>query len=258
MTGASTATCCDDSCDLTAFTRNNYWYGKLMLPQDFTDEQRYFRDKMRHHNQRLHGTGVVCGLIVHAGPDTGLPRPVGRRSPPGSALDCCGNEIVLPDADRFDVAALPAVQARSTRSDPAHARAADLPALPRVRAPSPCPSCTTSAAATTGDACPTGSSSPTRSTSSSTRPRTAATRGPARPWSATPTSRFADAHHVRVRPAACVLVAAGQHRLPGRPDQPGHDGLARRRRRRVHATGAVGGRRACCSSSMTTAPARSR
>ena len=46
------------------FSRNNYWYGKLMLPQDFTDEQTYLRDKIRLHNQRLHGTGVVCGLIM--------------------------------------------------------------------------------------------------------------------------------------------------------------------------------------------------
>src|SRR6478672_9778215 len=107
---ASTATCCDDSCELRSPTRNSYWYGKLMLPQDFIDEQRYHRDKMRHHNMRLHGTGVVCGLLV-----TQDPNPACRDRlvtvTAGSALDCCGRELLLTDADRFDVAALPAVRA---------------------------------------------------------------------------------------------------------------------------------------------------
>jgi DNA-binding beta-propeller fold protein YncE len=101
---------CDASCDLGPFTRNTYWHGKLMLPQDFTDEQRYQRDKIRHHNQRLHGTGVVCGLQVQ-GHATEACRDRLVTITPGSALDCCGNEIVLTAAESIDITGLPAVQA---------------------------------------------------------------------------------------------------------------------------------------------------
>ncbi len=48
------------NCEVEAYTRNNYFTGKLMVERDFTDEQRYFREKLRVHHQRLHGTGVVC------------------------------------------------------------------------------------------------------------------------------------------------------------------------------------------------------
>src|SRR5205823_14328173 len=53
------------SCETAPFTRNHYFTGKLLVERDFTDEQRYYVEKMRHHNRRLHGWGVVCGLRVH-------------------------------------------------------------------------------------------------------------------------------------------------------------------------------------------------
>lgn len=98
-------TCCDGACELPPFTRNNYWHGKLLLPQDFTDEQRYFREKIRHHNQRLHGTGVACGLLVTQDPAAAC-RDRFVTITPGSAIDCCGNEILVPEATRAEMAEL--------------------------------------------------------------------------------------------------------------------------------------------------------
>jgi hypothetical protein len=109
----TTSSCCDTSCDYEPFARNNYWYGKLMLPQDFIDEQRYFRDKQRHHNQRLHGTGVVCGLLVQQDATPGCRDRIVDITP-GTALDCCGNEILVRETVRFDLSTLPAVQALDT------------------------------------------------------------------------------------------------------------------------------------------------
>ena len=117
--GSGGSSCCGSSCDFGPFTRNNYWYGKLMLPQDFTDEQTYFRDKLRHHNQRLHGTGVVCGLIVTQDTNPGCRDRIIDISP-GTALDCCGNEIVVHDLVRFDLTELPAVKALPVGDDTLH------------------------------------------------------------------------------------------------------------------------------------------
>src|SRR6266511_145265 len=58
-------------CDIGPFSRNNFFTGKLLLERDFTDEQAYTIDKLRHHNRRLHGWGVVCGLRVKQHPTPG-------------------------------------------------------------------------------------------------------------------------------------------------------------------------------------------
>ena len=55
---------CNEPCEAEAPTRNHYFTGKLLVERDFTDEQHYFREKIRLHHQRLHGVGVVCGLAV--------------------------------------------------------------------------------------------------------------------------------------------------------------------------------------------------
>ncbi|MEQ8279475.1 MAG: hypothetical protein RMA76_18720 [Deltaproteobacteria bacterium] len=84
------------TCEPSRPSRNNYFTGKLMMERDFTDEQRYFVEKIRLHHQRLHGTGIVCGLEVreHAKcPDRML------ELLPGSAIDCCGHDIMVVDAD---------------------------------------------------------------------------------------------------------------------------------------------------------------
>lgn len=97
--------CCDCGCELPPFVRNAYWYGKLLVPQDFIDEQSYFREKIRHHNQRLHGTGVVCGLQVHQD-DAAACRDRFVVLEPGSAIDCCGNEILVTETTRVELAEL--------------------------------------------------------------------------------------------------------------------------------------------------------
>jgi hypothetical protein len=100
----STTTC--PSCGDQPFTRNAYWTGKLMLVRDFVDEQQYVIEKLRHHNQHLHGTGVVCGLKVvpHENEEC-------RKDfvcvEPGSAIDCCGRDIVLRERTCIDLRKLP-------------------------------------------------------------------------------------------------------------------------------------------------------
>ena len=46
----------------SGFVRLRYFYGKRLGVSDLLAEQRYHAGKMRFHNQRLHGTGVLCGL----------------------------------------------------------------------------------------------------------------------------------------------------------------------------------------------------
>ena len=95
-------------CEFEPFVRNNYFTGKLMTAADFIDEQTYHSEKQRHHNARLHGSGVVCGLRVHEHPSADC-RKRYVIVEPGSAIDCCGHEILIPDAEIVDVAQHPAV-----------------------------------------------------------------------------------------------------------------------------------------------------
>src|SRR4051812_22050554 len=94
------------ACEFGPFTRNAYWTGKLMLARDFVDEQRYVVEKLRHHNQKLHGTGVVCGLRVVAH-ETVACRNRFVCVTPGSAVDCCGHDIIVREADCLDLWAVP-------------------------------------------------------------------------------------------------------------------------------------------------------
>lgn len=113
------ASCCTHSpaescpqCEFEPFVRNNYFTGKLMGAADFTAESFYHSERMRHHNVRLHGTGVVCGLKVREHPS-----PACRTRyvvvDEGSALDCCGHEILVPEPEIVDVAEHPAVLAKA-------------------------------------------------------------------------------------------------------------------------------------------------
>lgn len=100
-------------CGFDAFVRNHYFTGKMMGAAEFATETLYHSDKMRHHNLRLHGTGTVCGLRVHQHPS-----PDCRRRyvvvEPGSALDCCGHEILVAQAEMVDVAGNAEVQRLTT------------------------------------------------------------------------------------------------------------------------------------------------
>lgn len=71
--------------------RVHYFSGQLLSAQDFQTEQDYFRERLRRHNRLLHGYGVVFGLQVEmAGQDQVVVHP-------GAALDCMGNELVVPE-----------------------------------------------------------------------------------------------------------------------------------------------------------------
>ncbi len=70
--------------------RNRFFSGKLLTAVDLELEQEYFREKLKRHNRYLHGFGVVFGLEVsRSGKDVVIS--------PGLAIDCQGNEIVVPE-----------------------------------------------------------------------------------------------------------------------------------------------------------------
>jgi hypothetical protein len=103
-------------CALGAFARNHYFTGKLLVERDFTDEQRFHIDKLRHHDQRLHGWGVVCGLKVKRHPDPAC-RDRYVIVEPGTALDCCGHEILVREEVRFPFAQDPELKTRQEKND---------------------------------------------------------------------------------------------------------------------------------------------
>ena len=107
------ATCSE--CEFEAPTRNHFFTGKMMGAGEFQTEQDYHAEKMRHHNLRLHGWGVVCGLKVHQHPSMECHNRYVVIEP-GSAIDCCGREIIVPHAEVLDVARHPAVE--RLREDP--------------------------------------------------------------------------------------------------------------------------------------------
>lgn len=97
------------TCTVQAPLRNHYFTGKLLTERDFTDEQRYFVEKLRLHHQRLHGSGVVCGLRLQAHAE-----PCDDRYlilTPGSAVDCCGRDLLVVEETIIDLTAFPAWQA---------------------------------------------------------------------------------------------------------------------------------------------------
>ncbi len=104
------------ACDFGPFLRNAYWTGKLLVAGDFIAEQRYFMEKLRHHNLHLHGSGVVCGLKVVAH-DNGACRDRFICVEPGTAIDCCGHEIVLKFKECIDLDTIPAVKALKDKGD---------------------------------------------------------------------------------------------------------------------------------------------
>jgi hypothetical protein len=97
------------ACDFGPFTRNHYFTGKLLVERDFRDEQRYYIDKLRHHHQRLHGWGVVCGLKVTPHENSAC-RDRYVCVEPGTAIDCCGREILVKERDCIDITKLPSYQ----------------------------------------------------------------------------------------------------------------------------------------------------
>lgn len=92
--GAGASCCCSGSAcpPLCAPQRPRYFDGQLLTQAELTSEQTYVLEKNRLHNRYLHGWGVVCGLRVSCCDDTRV------TVEAGYALDPCGNDIVLPQA----------------------------------------------------------------------------------------------------------------------------------------------------------------
>ena len=76
---------------------------------------------MRLHQARLHGWGVVCGLNVVPHPNTGC-RTRYVVVEPGSAVDCCGHDILVPEEEILDLLCYRKV-ADLAKENPAHLHA---------------------------------------------------------------------------------------------------------------------------------------
>ena len=70
-------------------SRPRYFTGKLLTVDDLNQEQTYGIERFKRHNRSLHGFGVVSGLRV-----TTFSGKI--KISAGMALDCDGNEIIIP------------------------------------------------------------------------------------------------------------------------------------------------------------------
>lgn len=81
------------------FARPRFFAGQVLLDDDLAAIETYVVGKNRLRNRFLHGDGVVCGLDVTCHPCGGGSVLVGS----GYALDCCGNDIVVPCREELDI-----------------------------------------------------------------------------------------------------------------------------------------------------------
>ncbi|MGO4754000.1 hypothetical protein AB4212_36290, partial [Streptomyces sp. 2MCAF27] len=94
--------CGGDATSTSAFVRPRFFAGQLLTEDDLSLLVEYTTAKTRLHNRSLYGPGVICGLTVSCDPCGGGTVAVH----PGHALDCAGNDIVVPCTERVDVRAL--------------------------------------------------------------------------------------------------------------------------------------------------------
>src|SRR5207247_2310850 len=73
--------------------------GMLVGPAEPTQDQIYFREKLRRHNRLLHGWGIVCGARVRLGQG-----PTELIVGPGYLHAPIGDEILIPQEVTLDVA----------------------------------------------------------------------------------------------------------------------------------------------------------
>lgn len=91
-----------ERCLSEGFARPRFFAGQLLTEEDLELLTSYTVGKNRLHNQHLFGDGVVCGLLVRC-----HPCPDGRVVvEPGYALDCCGNDIIVPCPITLDINAM--------------------------------------------------------------------------------------------------------------------------------------------------------
>jgi hypothetical protein len=90
---------CDGS-ESTGLERTHFYQRQLVTPDDLTQDQLYFRDKLRRHNRMLHGWGIVCGARVmrnEKADDSKL------FIESGYILGPYGDEIVIPSEQLIDL-----------------------------------------------------------------------------------------------------------------------------------------------------------
>ena len=83
---------------MSDFERMHYMSGMLLTAEEFATEQTYHVERRRLLNRMLHGAGVVAGLEVTTGTDDGT-----VTIAPGFALDRCGREILISEAEHVAV-----------------------------------------------------------------------------------------------------------------------------------------------------------
>ena len=89
-------------CNPGVLVKPNFFAGQLLTDDDLQALSNYVVTRQRLHNRVLVGSGVACGLAVTCHPCGG-----GRVIvEPGYALDCCGNEIVVPCPVELDINAM--------------------------------------------------------------------------------------------------------------------------------------------------------
>ncbi|MDT9685268.1 hypothetical protein RND61_24860 [Streptomyces sp. TRM76323] len=94
--------CGGDTARTSAFVRPRFFAGQLLTEDDLSLLIDYTTAKGRLRNRSLYGPGVVRGLGVTCAPCGGGTVAVH----PGHALDCAGNDIVVPCTEQVDVQAL--------------------------------------------------------------------------------------------------------------------------------------------------------
>jgi hypothetical protein len=100
--GGAGCDCGTGMCTDESFKRPRFFAGQLLTEDDLQAMMDYVVGKNRLHNRYLFGEGVVCGLGVTCHPCGGGSVMVA----PGFALDCCGNDLVLPCREEVDIRAL--------------------------------------------------------------------------------------------------------------------------------------------------------
>lgn len=100
--GTCGGSCGCESCASQGFARPRFFAGQLLTEEDLDLLSDYIVGKNRLRNRTLVGDGVVCGLEVTCNPCGGGSVVVH----PGSAIDCCGNDIVVPCAQTLDINAM--------------------------------------------------------------------------------------------------------------------------------------------------------
>ena len=82
--------------------RPRFFAGQLLTDEDLGLLEEYVVGKNRLHNRALWGPGVVCGLDVQCDPCGGGKVVVQA----GYAINCCGDDIVVPCPEEVDIVAL--------------------------------------------------------------------------------------------------------------------------------------------------------